>query len=123
LEKENYRLVVTREVSDNPQLDLFDGKFQYCCILSNDHKSSEVAIIKYYNKRGKSEKVFDTQNNDFGWRRLPTSDMHSNTVFLILTAMLKNFYLYIKKNVSKIFDDILPTTRLKRFIFRFICVP
>jgi hypothetical protein len=42
--------------------------------------------------------------------------------FLIITSMLKNFYLYIVKNVSEVFKNISPTTRLKRFIFRFICV-
>jgi hypothetical protein len=118
----NYRLVVMREESDNQQLDLFDGKFVYRSILTNDHQSTEVAVIEYYNKRGESEKNFDIQNNDFGWSRLPTSNMNSNTVFLIFTAMLKNFYLHIVKNVAKVFKNILPTTRLKRFIFRFICV-
>ena len=121
-EDRNYRLVVMREESDDQQLDLFDGKFKYRCILTNDHRSSETGVIEYYNQRGESEKLFDIQNNDFGWSRLPTSDMSSNTVFLIITSMLKNFYLYIVKNVSEVFKNILPTTRLKRFIFRFICV-
>jgi hypothetical protein len=121
-EERNYRLVVMREESDNPQLDLFDGKFKYRCILTNDHESTEKGVIEYYNQRGESEKLFDIQNNDFGWARLPTSEMSSNTVFLILTAMLKNFYIHIVNNVSKVFKNILPTTRLKRFIFRFICV-
>jgi hypothetical protein len=121
-EDRNYRLVVMRKESDNQQLDIFDGKFKYRCILTNDHQSSEVGVIEYYNQRGESEKMFDIQNNDFGWRRLPTSEMKSNTVFLFLTAMLKNFYLYVVKNVAKVFNNILPTTRLKLFIFRFICV-
>jgi len=121
-EDRNYRLVVMREKSDNPQLNIFDGRFVYRCILTNDHESTEVGVIEYYNQRGESEKLFDIQNNDFGWKRLPTSEMESNTVFLIMTAMIKNFYLYIVRNVSKVFGNILPTTRLKRFIFRFICV-
>ncbi|GHU63122.1 hypothetical protein FACS1894123_05280 [Bacteroidia bacterium] len=121
-EDRNYRLVVAREISDNQQLDLFDGKFKYRCILTNDHESTEVGVIEYYNQRGESESNFDVQNNDFGWSRLPTSDMDSNTVFLILTSMLKNFYTYLVKNVARVFKNILPTTRLKRFIFRFICV-
>jgi hypothetical protein len=121
-EERNYRLVVMCEESDNQQLDLFEGKFKYRCILTNDHESTETGVIEYYNQRGESEKLFDIQNNDFGWSRLPTSDMNSNTVFLILTAILKNFYLHIVKNVAKVFKNILPITRLKRFIFRFICV-
>jgi hypothetical protein len=121
-EDRNYRLVVMREESNNQQLDLFDGKFVYRSILTSDHQSTEVEVIEYYNNRGESEKNFDIQNNDFGWSRLPTSEMNSNTVFLIFTAMLKNFYLHIVKNAAKVFKNILPTTRLKRFVFRFICV-
>jgi hypothetical protein len=118
-----YRLVVMREKNDDPQLDLFDGKFIYRCILTNDWDSSEKEVIEYYNQRGSSEKIFDIQNNDFGWRHLPCSDMKHNTVYLIMTAMVKNFYCYFVGKVSKVFTDILPTSRLKRFIFRFICVP
>jgi hypothetical protein len=123
-EDKNFRLVLMREKSSNPQLNLFTGdNFVYRGILTNDRKSSEKEIIEYYNLRGASEKIFDVQNNDFGWKHLPCSDMHHNTVYLILTAMLKNFYLYVVQNVSKFFEDISPKTRLKRFIFRFISVP
>jgi len=123
-EDKNYRLVVMREKSSDPQLDLFTGdNFIYRCILTNDHNSSEKEVIEYYNQRGASEKNFDVQNNDFGWKHLPCSDMHHNTVYMILTAMIKNFYLYIVQNVSKFFNDISLKTRLKRFIFRFISVP
>jgi hypothetical protein len=119
----NYRLVIMREKTGDPQLDLFEGeKFNYRCILTNDHQSSEKEVIEYYNQRGASEKTFDIQNNDFGWNHLPTSDMAANTVYLILTAMLKNFYNYLVEKVSVVFTDILPTSRLKRFIFRFIAV-
>ena len=120
----HYRLVVQREKFDTNQIDLFTGdNCTYRCILTNDWDSTEQEIIEYYNQRGSSEKTFDIQNNDFGWGHLPCSDMHHNTVYLILTAMIKNFYNYIVRKVSAVFDDILPTSRLKRFIFRFICVP
>ena len=124
LPERNYRLVVMREKSKDTQLDLFEGeKFNYRCILTNDHQNTEKEIIEYYNQRGASEKTFDIQNNDFGWKHLPTSDMNANTVYLIMTAMLKNFYNYIITKVSEVFTDILPTSRIKRFIFRFIAVP
>lgn len=123
-EDRNYRLVVMREASDDPQLNLFTrDNFIYRSILTNDWESSEKEVIEYYNMRGASEKLFDIQNNDFGWNRLPTSDMNSNTVFLIMTAMMKNFYNYIIKKVSAVFKDIPQSSRMKRFIFRFICVP
>jgi hypothetical protein len=124
LAEQNYRLVVMREKTGDPQLDLFEGeKFNYRCILTNDYLSTEKEVIEYYNQRGASEKTFDIQNNDFGWNHLPTSNMNSNTAYLILTAMLKNFYNYFIRKVSEVFSDILPASRLKRFIFRFISVP
>ena len=124
LQERNYRLVIMREKTGDLQLDLFEGeKFNYRCILTNDWAITEKEIIEYYNGRGASEKTFDIQNNDFGWKHLPTSNMNTNTVYLIITAMLKNFYNYLLGKVSKVFTDILPTSRLKRFIFRFITVP
>ncbi|MDR2972462.1 MAG: IS1380 family transposase [Bacteroidales bacterium] len=117
----NYRLVIMGEKTNDSQLEIFEGeKFNYRCILTNDHQATEKEIIEYYNQRGSSEKIFDIQNNDFGWKHLPSSNMNANTVYLIITAMLKNFYNYLVRKVSKVFTDILPTSRLKRFIFRFI---
>ena len=123
LEEKNYRLVVMREKTNDTQLDIFEGeKFNYRSILTNDHVSTEKEIIEYYNQRGSIEKIFDIQNNDFGWKHLPTSNMNANTVYLIITAMLGNFYNYLVGKVSEVFTDILPKSRLKRFIFRFITV-
>jgi hypothetical protein len=115
--------VIAREKSDDRQPDLFEGeKFKYRCILTTRHQKTEKEVIECYNQHGASEKTFDIQNNDFGWGHLPCSDMNKNTVYLILTAMLKNLYNYTVKNVAKTFNSIFPNTRLKRFIFRFICV-
>jgi hypothetical protein len=121
--EKGYRLVIMREKGDSQQLDLFTGdNFKYRCILTNDWESTEKEVIEYYNQRGASEKTFDIQNNDFGWRHLPFSDMYHNTVYLIIMALAKNFYNYVVTKVSKVFTDIKPTSRLKRFIFRFITV-
>jgi hypothetical protein len=38
--------------------ELSDGKFKYRCILTNDHESTEVDVIEYYNQRGESESNF-----------------------------------------------------------------
>jgi len=122
-EQKNYRLVIMREKGKNNQMDLFTGdNFIYRSILTNDWESSEKEVIEFYNQRGSSEKLFDVMNNDFGWKQLPCSFMNENTAFLIITAMIKNFYNYFVGLVSKVFGDIKPTTRLKRFIFRFISV-
>ena len=122
-QKRNYRLVVMREKRDNNQVDVFtQDTFKYRSILTNDWESTEKEVIEYYNQRGTSEKIFDVMNNDFGWKHLPFSFLNQNGTFMIIMAMIKNFYNYVLKKVSKIFTDIKPTTRLKRFVFRFIAV-
>jgi len=121
--EKNYRLVIMREKSDDNQINMFTGDtFIYRSILTNDSQSTEKEVIEYYNQRGSSEKLFDVMNNDFGWKNLPCSFMNENTAFLIIMAMVKNFYNYFVAKVSGVFEGITPTTRLKRFIFRFITV-
>lgn len=119
----NYRLVIQRQERKDGETDLFDGRYTYRCIVTNDHESSEQDIILFYNGRGAQERVFDKMNNDFGWKHLPCSFLKENTVFLLLTAMLSNFYGYFVKKISKVVDFIKPSDRLKRFVFRFISVP
>jgi len=122
-QEENYRLVIMREKSSNNQIDMFtEDTCVYRSILTNDWQSTEKEVIEYYNQRGGSEKLFDVMNNDFGWKHLPCSFLNENTVYLIIMAMAKNFYNYYVEKVSMVFDDIMPKTRLKRFIFRFISV-
>jgi len=91
-------------------------------VLTNDWESTEKDVIEYYNNRGTSEKIFDQMNNDFGWKRMPFSFLNENNTFMIITAMIKNFYNYFVSIVSKTFDEIAPTTRIKAFVFRFITV-
>jgi hypothetical protein len=122
-EDRNYRLVIMREESSNTQLDMFTrDTYIYRSILTNDHQSTEKEVIEYYNARGASEKIFDEMNNDFGWKHLPFSFLNENNAFMIITAMIKNFYNYFVTIVARKFDDINSTTRVKRFIFRFITV-
>lgn len=44
-------------------------------------------------------------------------------MFLLFTAMLKNFYLYLLGKVCGVFPGIDMKSRLKRFVFAFITVP
>lgn len=123
MEEKEYRLVVMREKTNNTQIDIFtQDTYKYRLILTNDWKNTEKQIIEYYNNRGTSEKIFDVMNNDFGWKKMPFSFLNENNTFMIITAMIKNFYNYFVDLVSKTFDNISPTTRLKRFVFRFITV-
>lgn len=122
-QERNYRLVIMREKSNSTQIDLFTkDHMKYRTILTNDWDSSEKEVIEYYNQRGKVEKVFDVMNNDFGWKRLPFSFLDQNATFMVITAMIKNFYTYFINIVSEKFEDLEPTSRLKRFVFKFITV-
>ncbi|MCD6347065.1 MAG: IS1380 family transposase [Bacteroidales bacterium] len=122
-EDRNYRLVIMREKSDSHQIDLFtQDTFAYRSILTDDWDSTEKEVIEYYNNRGTSEKIFDVMNNDFGWKHLPFSFLNENNAFMIITAKIKNYYNFFVAIVSEKFEGINATTRLKRFVFRFITV-
>jgi len=122
-QERNYRLVIMREKSSDNQANMFTGDtFTYRSIITDDWQSTKKEVIEYYNQRGGSEKIFDIMNNDFGWSHMPFSFLNENAAFMIITAMIKNFYNYFVALVSKVFAGINPTTRLKRFVFRFISV-
>jgi hypothetical protein len=123
LKDKSYRLVIMREPNKTGQANLFTGDaMKYRSILTDDMQSTEKEAIEYYNQRGRSEKVFDVMNNDFGWNKMPFSFMNENTVFLVAMAMCKNLYKYLIEKFSKTFKFLKKNFRLKKFIFRFITV-
>ena len=118
------RLVVQRTPVEGEENEgLFGKRYVYRCIVTNDWKNTERDIIIHYNRRGASERNFDCQNNDFGWAHLPFSYLKENTVFLIATAMLKNFYLYLLSILAGKVPGLDRKARLKRFIRKFVSVP
>ena len=127
IEGKSYRLVVQRsplkDKDGKQQTDMFGVIYTYRCILTNNRTSTEKDIITFYNERGASEKNFDIQNNDFGWAHLPFSFMAENMVFMVVTAMLKNFYLYLVRHISEKVKPLKKTSRLKAFILHFVSVP
>ena len=124
----NLRLVVQRTpvTDENPYAEpegIFGTEYIYRCIVTNDWDSPERDIITYYNRRGASERNFDCQNNDFGWAHMPFSFLKENTVFLIATAILKNFYLHLLGVISGRIKGLDKTARLKRFLRLFVIAP
>lgn len=119
-----YRLVITKEPRDDGQINMFTGEAcNYRGILTNDFESSNDEVVIFYNQRGAIEREFDVLKNDFGWNNMPFSKLEQNTVFLIITAMCRNLYEYIINQFSILFKHIKPNYRIKKFIFRFICIP
>lgn len=119
-----YRLVVKKTEREDGQIDLFTGEaFEYSAIITNDYEMADEKIVHFYNQRGAAEKEFDILKNDFGWGKLPFSKLEHNTVYMILSAMCRNLYSYIIRLFSKKMPNLSPQHRIKKFIFRFICIP
>lgn len=77
----------------------------------------------YYNRRGSAERILDDMNNGFGWNWLPKSFMAENTVFLLLTALIRNFYRHLMSDVNMKSFGIKRTSRIKTFVFKYVSVP
>jgi len=123
-EEKAYRYVVSREANRSGQIDVFQqDSFIYRAIITNDWLMSDKDVIEFYNQRGASERIFDEMNNDFGWGNLPFSFLEENTVYMLIAAMCRNFYLYILDKIAQKTPFIENTFRLKKFIFRFVVVP
>ena len=69
------------------------------------------------------ERIFDDMNNGLGWKRLPKSFMAENTVYLLMTALVRNFYKTIIKRMNVKDFGLSTTSRIKTFVFKFISVP
>ena len=83
------------------------------CSLSRSAAAVEVAVAD----------GFGDMNNGFGWNRLPKSFMGENTVFLLLTAIIRNFYKFIMARFDVKRFGLKATSRIKVFVFKFISVP
>ncbi len=118
------RLVVTKKERIDGQLNMFTGEASiYSTILTNDFNMTDDQIVIFYNQRGAIEREFDVLKNDFAWNNMPFSKIEQNTVFLIITAICRNLYEFIISSFSRLYDNLSPSFRLKKFIFRFICIP
>lgn len=118
-----YRLVIQRQRRTDNECDIWEGEYTYRCILTNDYEASARDIVEFYNLRGGKERIFDDLNNGFGWDRLPKSFMAENTGFLVLTALIRNFYKTIMQSDKVRLFGLEKTSRIKAAVFRFISVP
>ena len=118
-----YRLVIQRERRTDGERDLWEGEYTYRCILTNDYTSTNREIVEFYNLRGGKERILDDMNNGFGWARLPKSFMAENTVFLLLTALIRNFYKFLMDRLDTKAFGLKKTSRIKAFVFKFTSVP
>ena len=80
--------------------------------------STTREIVEFYNLRGGKERIFDDINNGFGWNRLPKSFMAENTVFLLLTALIRNFYKFLMGRLDTKAFGLKKNSRIKAFVFK-----
>ena len=119
-----YRVVVTKEARRDGQINIFTGEaYYYSPVMTNDFDMTDDEVVYFYNARGAQEREFDVLKNDFGWDKMPFSKLEQNTVFLLIMAMCRNLYAHIIEKFSKKVKYLLPNFRIKKFIFRFVCVP
>ncbi len=119
-----YRVVVTKEARKDGQINMFTGEaYNYSPIMTNDFEMTDDEVVYFYNARGAEEREFDELKNDFGWSKMPFSKLEQNTVFLLVMAMCKNLYTHIIAKFSQTIKFLSPNFRIKKFIFRFICIP
>ena len=121
---ERCRLIVTKEKRRDGQINAETGEAcSYSAVVTNNTEMTMDEAVIFYNQRGAAEREFDILKNDFGWNNMPFSTMESNTAFLMIMAICRNVYNYIIKTFSERFKNLKPTYRMKRFIFRFVCIP
>lgn len=119
-----YRLIVTKTKRKDGQVNFFTSEaYLYSAIITNDYEMTADQVVQFYNQRATAEREFEVLKYDFGWNKLPFSNLAQNNVYLLITAMCRNIYHYIIGHFSKIVKGLRPEYRLKKFIFRFICVP
>lgn len=124
IELPEYRLIVIKQKRLDGQINLFTKEaFCYWCIITSDFEMSPEQVVQFYGNRGAAEKEFDVLKNDFGWSNIPFSKLEQNTVFLLFTAICKNIYTYLIRLFSSKAKNLKATFRIKKFIFRFICIP
>ena len=118
-----HRIVAYRVPNKTKQINTITKEaLKYMFIITNDWEMSEKQVIECYNARGASEKIFDIQNNDFNWNCMPHSFLEENTVYLIIMAMAHIIYKWLLNIFSKLVDGLTNSSRLKKFIFRFVPV-
>lgn len=119
-----YRIVVTRALKKDAQLDLFsESAYNYFGIMTNNIPLCNKEVIEFYNDRGDAENSNRYLLNDFNVHHLPFPDMDTNTVFMYLMAMCSILFEWIKtilvKNKT---PKIKLNMRVKAVFFRYVSV-
>ena len=113
-----YRLVIQRQRRTDDIRELWEGEYTYRCILTNDFESDIRDVVEFYNLRGGKERILDDMNNGFGWKHLPKSFMAENAVYLLMTALIRNFYKTIIRKLNVKDFGLSISSRIKTIVFK-----
>ena len=101
-----------------------ESSYIYYSIITNDTVQTEEAIYQFYNSRGAFEQNNSSLKNEFNWKNLPCSYLHQNTVFMLVAAIGKLLFEYLKKHIHQYLPNLITNTgiELKSFINKFVSV-
>jgi hypothetical protein len=122
--EKQYRIVVTRTLRKDLQIDAFSQKaYTYYGIITNNDTLTNKEIIEFYNQRGDAENSNRYLLNDFNVHHLPFPDMDINTVYMYFMAMSSIIFEWTKIILvkNKTFGIKL-NMRIKAVCFKYITI-
>lgn len=121
-----HKVVVTRRVNKKAKNTLLQtiAPYTYYAIVTNDEDDTNEGIYKFYNGRGTFEQNNTSLKNEFNWSHLPCSFLHQNTAFMLIAAMGKLLFEYLKKITHQRIPTLIHHCgiELKSFINKVIAV-
>ena len=120
------KVVVTRRPDKKAKDTLLKqvSPYTYYAIVTNDTAQTDEAAYKFYNQRGAFEQINTSLKNEFNWNHLPCSFLHQNTVFMIIAAIGKVVFEYLKKTTHQRIPGLIHHCgiELKTFINKVVTV-
>ena len=115
-----HKIAVSRRKNKKMENSLLKeaAEYDYYSIVTNDEDQSNEDIYKFYNQRGAFEQNNTSLKNEFNWKHLPFSFLHQNTAFMIISAMSKILFEYLKMLTHQRIPGLIQNTgiELKSFV-------
>jgi len=123
-ENKEYRIVVTRNLKKDAQIDLLSGSaYNYYGIMTSNETLTNKEVIEFYNNRGDAENSNRYLLEDFNLHHLPFPDMDTNTAYMYLMAMGSILFEWVKIIlVNNKTQKITLGMRVKTVCFHYITV-
>jgi hypothetical protein len=121
-----HKVVVTRRVNKKAKNTLLKDvcPYTYYAIVTSDEEQTNEGVYKFYNNRGAFEQINTSLKNEFNWSHLPCSFLHQNTAFMLISAIGKVLFEFLKKITHKRIPTLIHHCgiELKSFINKVVAV-